>query len=108
MGKTEDNLAEAFAGESMARNKYTYFAKVARKEGYHYIAKIFEETAENEVRHAKDEYQMLHGLGDTADCLKRLMRVRIMKYRLCTKTSRKKLMRRATKKQQIFSGRLPR
>lgn len=71
MGKTEDNLAEAFAGESMARNKYTYFAKVARKEGYHYIAKIFEETAENEVRHAKDEYQMLHGLGDTADCLKK-------------------------------------
>ncbi len=71
MGKTEDNLAAAFAGESQARNKYTYFAGVARKEGYHYIAKIFEETAENEKRHAKDEYLLLNGLGDTADCLKK-------------------------------------
>lgn len=71
MGKTEDNLAAAFAGESQARNKYTYFAGVARKEGYHYIAKIFEETADNERRHAKDEYKLLHGLGDTADCLKK-------------------------------------
>lgn len=48
MTKTEENLKDAFAGESQARNKYTYYAKVARKEGYHYIAKIFEETAENE------------------------------------------------------------
>ena len=71
MGKTEDNLAAAFAGESQARNKYTYFAKVARKEGFHYIARIFEETADNEMRHAKDEYNLLHGLGDTADCLKK-------------------------------------
>ena len=47
MSKTEDNLKAAFAGESQARNKYTFFAAVARKEGYHYIAKIFEETAEN-------------------------------------------------------------
>ena len=47
--KTEENLQAAFAGESQARNKYTYFAKVARKEGYNYIAKIFEETAENEL-----------------------------------------------------------
>ncbi len=71
MGKTEENLAAAFAGESQARNKYTYFAKVARKEGYHYIAKVFEEAAENEIRHAKDEYVLLKGLGDTADCLKK-------------------------------------
>ena len=47
MGKTEENLKAAFAGESQARNKYTYFAEVARKEGYPYIAKMFEESAEN-------------------------------------------------------------
>ncbi len=70
MSKTEENLKSAFAGESQARNKYTYFAQVARKEGYHYIAKIFEETAENEKRHAKDEFQLLNGIGDTAANLK--------------------------------------
>ncbi|MFZ5515048.1 MAG: rubrerythrin [Candidatus Zhuqueibacterota bacterium] len=63
--KTEQNLKEAFSGESQARNKYTYFAKVARKEGYHYIAKIFEETAENERQHAKSEFKLLNGIGDT-------------------------------------------
>jgi rubrerythrin len=66
MSKTQENLAAAFAGESQARNKYTFFAEVARKEGYHYIAKIFEETAENEKRHAKDEFKLLGELGDTA------------------------------------------
>ncbi|CAN2042349.1 Rubrerythrin [Candidatus Magnetomoraceae bacterium gMMP-15] len=70
MSKTEENLKAAFAGESQARNKYTYFAKVARKEGYHYIAKIFEETAENERQHAKDEFKLLNGIGDTATNLK--------------------------------------
>jgi rubrerythrin len=59
MGKTEDNLRRAFAGESMARNKYDYFAKQAGKEGYLYIAKIFEETALNERQHAKDEFKKL-------------------------------------------------
>jgi rubrerythrin len=63
--KTEENLSAAFAGESQARNKYTYFAVVARKEGYHYIAKIFEEAAANEMRHAKDELKFLGGIGDT-------------------------------------------
>ena len=70
MSKTDENLKTAFSGESQARNKYTYFAQVARKEGYHYIAKIFEETAENEKRHAKDEFAMLGGIGDTAANLK--------------------------------------
>ena len=64
--KTEKNLMASFAGESQARNKYTYFAKVARKEGFLYIAKIFEETAENEMQHAKDEFKKLNGIGDTA------------------------------------------
>lgn len=63
--KTEQNLAAAFAGESQARNKYTYFAKVAKKEGYHYIAKAFEESANNEMRHAKDHFLLLDGISDT-------------------------------------------
>ena len=59
MTKTEENLKAAFAGESQARNKYTYFAKVARKEGYNYIAKLFEETADNEKEHAKKFFKFL-------------------------------------------------
>lgn len=70
MSKTIENLKAAFAGESMARNKYTFFAKVARKEGYHYIATLFEETALNEMRHANDHFKLLGGLGDTAANLK--------------------------------------
>ncbi|MBR2916224.1 MAG: rubrerythrin family protein [Clostridia bacterium] len=67
--KTEANLLEAFAGESMARNKYTYFASVAKKEGYQQIAAIFEETASNEKEHAKLWFKALSGLGDTAQNL---------------------------------------
>jgi rubrerythrin len=65
MSKTEENLKAAFAGESQARNKYDYYAKVARKEGYHYVAKVFEETALNEQQHAKDEFKLLKGINDT-------------------------------------------
>jgi rubrerythrin len=68
--KTERNLAEAFAGESQARNKYTYFASVAKKEGYQQIAAIFEETANNEKEHAKLWFKALGELGDTAANLK--------------------------------------
>ena len=64
--KTEQNLWTAFAGESQARNKYTYFASVAKKEGYEQIAAIFLETAENEKAHAKLWFKALGGLGDTA------------------------------------------
>lgn len=70
MTKTEENLKAAFAGESQARNKYIYYAKVARKQGYHYIAKFFEETAMNEMQHAKDEFKLLNGIGDTEANLK--------------------------------------
>ncbi len=70
MAKTEDNLKTAFAGESQARNKYDYFAKAARKEGYNYIAKIFEETAINEHQHAKEELKLLNGIGSTKENLK--------------------------------------
>ena len=64
--KTEKNLWEAFAGESQARNKYTYFASVAKKAGYEQIAALFLKTAENEKEHAKLWFKALGGLGDTA------------------------------------------
>ena len=63
--KTEANLRTAFAGESQARNKYTYFASVAKKEGYEQIAAIFLNTAENEKEHAKLWFKALGALGDT-------------------------------------------
>ena len=70
--KTEKNLMEAFAGESQARNKYTYFASKAKKEGYEQIAAIFQETADNEKEHAKMWFKLLNGgdIGDTAANLK--------------------------------------
>ncbi len=64
--KTEQNLKTAFSGESEARNKYTYFASVAKKEGYEQIAALFLKTAENEKEHAKLWFKALGGLGDTA------------------------------------------
>ncbi|MDO5020330.1 MAG: rubrerythrin family protein [Lachnospiraceae bacterium] len=68
--RTEANLMSAFAGESMATNKYTYFASKARKDGYEQIAAIFEETAGNEREHAKLWYKILHGgIGDTLENL---------------------------------------
>ena len=70
--RTEKNLLDAFAGESMARNKYTYFASKARKEGYEQIAALFEETAGNEKEHAKMWFKYLEGgeIGDTISNLK--------------------------------------
>lgn len=64
--KTEQNLRTAFSGECEARSKYTYFASVARKEGYEQIAALFQETADNEKEHAKLWFKALGGLGDTA------------------------------------------
>ena len=70
--KTEKNLMEAFAGESQARNKYTYYASQAKKEGYEQIAAIFQETADNEKEHAKMWFKLLHdgGIPTTAVNLK--------------------------------------
>ncbi len=67
--KTEQNLMAAFAGESQARNKYTYFASVAKKEGYEQIAAIFQQTADNEKEHAKMWFKELGELGNTAENL---------------------------------------
>ena len=69
--KTERNLQDAFAGESQARNKYSYFASKARKDGYEQIAAIFEETAHNEKEHAKLWYKLLHG-GEISDTMSNL------------------------------------
>ena len=67
--KTEQNLWTAFAGESQARYKYTYFASKAKKDGYVQIAKIFEETAANEKEHAEIWFKLLNGIGTTAENL---------------------------------------
>ena len=67
--KTEKNLMEAFAGESQARNKYTYFASTAKKEGFEQISEIFLKTADNEKEHAKLWFKELEGIGATADNL---------------------------------------
>ncbi len=67
--QTEKNLREAFAGESQARNKYTYFASVAKKQGFEQIAALFLKTADNEKEHAKMWFQELGGIGDTAENL---------------------------------------
>ena len=67
--QTEKNLEAAFAGESMARNKYTYYASKAKKDGYEQIAALFLKTADNEKEHAKMWFKELHGIGSTADNL---------------------------------------
>ncbi|MBQ6821052.1 MAG: rubrerythrin family protein, partial [Bacteroidales bacterium] len=67
--QTEKNLEAAFAGESQARNKYTYFASVAKKEGFEQMAEIFLKTAENEKEHAKLWFKELEGIGSTAENL---------------------------------------
>lgn len=67
--KTEKNLQAAFAGESQARNKYTYFASKAKKEGYNQISNIFLETANNEKEHAKIWFKLLNGIGNTEENL---------------------------------------
>jgi len=67
--KTYDNLMEAFAGESQARNKYTYYASRAQKDGYHQIFDIFTETAANEKEHAELWFKLFHGIGTTAENL---------------------------------------
>ena len=67
--QTEKNLEAAFAGESQARNKYTYFASVAKKEGYEQMAELFLKTADNEKEHAKLWFKELNGIGNTAEIL---------------------------------------
>lgn len=83
--KTEANLMTAFAGESQARNKYTYFASKARKEGYVQIAKIFEDTANNEKEHAKIWFKLLNGIGSTPETSRLPPRAKTTSGRICTR-----------------------
>ena len=87
--KTEKNLWTAFAGESQARNKYDYFAGVARKEGFQQIAAIFEETASNEKAHAKIWFKELQGIDNTAENLKLPPAVNTTNGPICTTSSRR-------------------
>ena len=70
MSKTEENIMAAFTGESKARNRYIFYADVARREGYHYIARILEETAENEKYHALEALKLLLAKRTTVENLK--------------------------------------
>ncbi len=92
--QTEKNLEAAFAGESQARNKYTYFASAAKKEGYEQIAAIFTKTADNEKEHAKMWLKELCGIGDTATNLQEAAGGE--NYgQICTKTLQKLLKKKA-------------
>ena len=90
--KTEKNLQAAFAGESQARNKYTYFASKAKKEGYVQIASIFEETANNEKEHAKMWFKLLEGgaIRSTIENFRQQQTVRTMSGQICTQLLQKK------------------
>ena len=92
--RTEANLMAAFAGESQARNKYTYYASQARKEGYVQIANIFEETAANEKEHAKMWFKLLGGIETQLQILLTQQAVRITSGLICTHSSRRKREKR--------------
>ena len=99
--KTEKNLQAAFAGESQARNKYTYFSSVAKKEGYEQIADIFLKTADNEKEHAKMWLKELDGIGDTTANLAAAAAGENFEWTDITKS----LQRRRKKKGSTFSQR---
>lgn len=81
--KTEENLRTAFSGESQARNKYTYFASKAKKDGFEQIADLFLKTADNEKEHAKMWFKELNGIGTTAKILFRRQRAKILNGQIC-------------------------
>ena len=91
--QTEKNLMAAFAGESEARNKYTYFASKAKKEGYEQIAALFLATADNEKEHAKLWFKELNGIGNTAE---NLLRARTTSGLICTQALPRPLRRKAS------------
>ena len=93
--QTEKNLMAAFAGESEARNKYTYFASKAKKEGFEQIAALFLKTADNEKEHAKLWFKELNGIGDTAEIFSPPLRARTTSGRICTTALPKPPMRKA-------------
>lgn len=94
--KTEKNLEAAFAGESQARNKYTYFASVAKKEGYEQISALFLKTADNEKEHAKMWFKELEGIGDTAQTLRQQQTAKTTSGPICMMSSQRPLMRKVS------------
>ena len=97
--QTEKNLEAAFAGESQARNKYTYFASRAKKDGFEQIAALFQKTADNEKEHAKLWFKELEGIGDTAQNLKAAAEGENYEWTngpTCTKVSRRPLKKKAS------------
>ena len=107
--KTEQNLMKAFAGESQARNKYTYFASKARKDGYEQIVAIFEETANNEKEHAKMWFKLLNGgdISSTEENLKaKLLKEKITNGQICMLQWLKKLRKKDLIELHIYSQKL--
>ena len=94
--QSEKNLLTAFAGESEARNKYTFFASVAKKQGFEQIAALFLKTADNEKEHAKLWFKELNGIGDTADNLKPPPRAKITNGPICMTALPRRLRKRAS------------
>ena len=105
--KTEQNLWKAFAGESQARNKYTFFASAARKEGYNQIAAIFEETAGNEREHAKMWFKLLDGISaiQKQTCLL-LLPEKTKNGQICIQQWQKKLKKKDSKILHVYSHKL--
>ncbi len=102
--QTEKNLQEAFAGESQARNKYTYFASVAKKEGYEQMSALFLKTADNEKEHAKMWFKELAGIGDTKENLRQRQKAKIMSGQICMKALQKQLRKKDSLSLQQNSG----
>jgi rubrerythrin len=101
--KSQANLMAAFAGESQARNKYTYYASKAKKEGYEQIAALFLETANNEKEHAKIWFKLLHdGIADTATNLKDAAAGETMSGPICMRILLKMQEKKALKNWQFF------
>ncbi len=94
--QTEKNLQEAFAGESQARNKYTYFASVAKKEGYEQMSALFLKTADNEKEHAKMWFKELAGIGDTKENLAAAAEGEIMSGQICMMALLKQLRKKVS------------
>lgn len=103
--QTEKNLQEAFAGESQARNKYTYFASVAKKEGYEQMSALFLKTADNEKEHAKMWFKELAGIGDTKANLEAAATAKTTNGQICTKTSPRQPRKRDFLSLPLSSGR---
>ena len=95
--KTEKNLQEAFSGESQARNKYTFFASVAKKEGYEQIAALFLKTADNEKEHAKMWFKELMGIGDTKANLGALRTAKTTSGPICMRVLQKPPKRKVSR-----------